>query len=410
MHKSLKAIFDALNILKAADPKLIESISTDIEALEKSSGLHGSASLESSQDVVDRWTQGNLHKVPGKEVINTGPSEHSSGGGAEKMVRDYSSTVPQTGITLEAIKIGKELDALATFTKGAVDKLMTLHKSQDDRLTALVGAVEKLAKAMPTDEDDDSTTVGLARTLVGDVRDLVASFDTAKAALAKAEEEDEEDEKKSCKSDVKRIRKAISEKLEAAAALNVVGKSEKIAKSIQALARRADITVKAMGTSKEDDDVSENEAEEKEKKLKKAAEDAAALAAKTGDTPAADVTAITAAVEQMQKAAEGLGMMTTDVKGFFESLVAGVSKAPMKTPPATFELMKADAGAVITQVQDRIDSAREAGIIDNIQEMRGRDLLSKYSAVRGGHFPESTFQEILKGSAPAVQELFKLAA
>lgn len=417
MKISVKAIFDALNILKAADPKAVEGLAADLENLEqveKAGNAHGTGGATT---VEDTWQEGECHRVPGREKIITGPSESASGSGAERMTRQYSEPTPQQGLALEAQKLGQLIASLSGSTKKSLETMQALFKGLDERVTGLTDAVTSLAtivKSMPVEDEDDSSTTALARSLIGEVRELVESLGKAKADLAKAEDEDDdEDEKKSCKAKVKSLKKAITEKLEQAVALNSIAKSEKVAKSIKSLAGRAEVTIKALEAEVESEAAAKAESE------KKAAEEAAAKAAAGGSAAgtgaAAEASpeatkALTDATEQVRKALDGLGMLTTNVQGFLSEITAAAAKGPMKVPPATMELMKGDVNAVADRIAENIEKAADAGALNLQQEVRAKDLLAKFQAARTGQMAEATFVDLLRTAPEPIKEVFKLAA
>jgi hypothetical protein len=430
----------SIEATKAAD------ILADIE-IGKSVAQH-----EGAQEVKVLWDQGNFHSVPTREEIKVGPTEHASGGGAEKMVRDYSRPAPQEGTTLESERLAGELGQMRGYMK-ARDAVIDKLASTVAALTTVTTAV--LAKAAGDVDGDDTPEVDVfAR------RSAVKAehnHSTARRLLLKAKrlsddlDDLEGEPRKLAKSQIKTLRQQAVTLLGKAQEAAFAAKSGEIdpalevRKSIRALLED-DLALKADVSAfhEKGDGDEEKRAERKLKKMaKKAAAKAAAKAEKkkmtkeheehdeeakkaaaaksdakgnqadkqdekTGnqDDEAAKAQ-LTGMADQISKAAAGLGMLNMTVSQMLETVAA---KPVTHNVGETLALMKGEPGEIFLAVNRRIEAASNVNQLDQNGVMKATDLLSKLTAVRAGSMSQDVWQSQLNAAPAAVRQVFAEAA
>jgi hypothetical protein len=111
----------SLLALKKEDAKAAETFMKDFGVSIELDKAQNAQSLSDAQLISDHWTEGNMDKAATSEEIKTGPGERASGGGAEKMVRDYSSPTSQSGTTLTAEKLARLLGPINNSVKALIE-------------------------------------------------------------------------------------------------------------------------------------------------------------------------------------------------------------------------------------------------------------------------------------------------
>src|SRR5579859_2672778 len=168
----------------------LKTIGFDSDALQKAAGvladdeilkanLPPASQLSRPELVPDRWTDGRMHSVPTREEIRTGPPQASSGGGAERMVREYSNPAPQDALTNEALRL-EEL--LRGFARSMSDQFSTLAKHQEATTTILSALVGNMA----TGKGELTVTDELTRFAEQCAGKAQSFLDAARTTLAKA--------------------------------------------------------------------------------------------------------------------------------------------------------------------------------------------------------------------------------
>lgn len=387
--------------------------------------------------VQDRWNKGEMHKVPGRDAINPGPSQSASGGGAEHMVRTYSHTTPQKGVQLEAEHLEAELGPMRGYAKAIADGHNGLCQSFD-HFTALVkGNLDELVeqnrrltivaagllKAQEEKGDDDEekeekfeinaakarAAYAKARELLKKSRSIRASMKAAsdaghigalkaqsklfkKAAQAYLSKAEEYSKAGSIRAVV--TRKALDEFFAKNPALKAEIDPSVDAKSLRkaALKARSDWkkAIKSAEIKKDDDKGNQDDSEKKENHNQ---EDHAAKAAVEG------------MAGKVEEALKGLGMLQTDVRGLMETITG----RPITPKPAPLEMSKGAVVDFVRKVDGMIEQYATERRIDNSMEHRARDVLQKYDALQKGVMSEAAYDAYLGQSPQIVQEIFKLA-
>ena len=448
------ALARALSILgfSSGDAKVASDILLDT-TIEKASTAQD---LSPSEHVSDRWESGKMHAVPTKDEIKVGPTEHASGGGAEKMVKDYSNPAPQHGIQLEAERLANELGQMRGYMRSNAETMDRISKHN----TTLTGIVTALLMKSAEDNDggDGTEAAAFAEKSARVSRD---TFTSAKRLLGKAEKLEtnmgdvKKAERQVIKAQIRALRKRAARLMLNAVNTSFAAKSgdadpaADVRKSVRELVdedRILKADINALHEKDEKKDEEKKMAKALRKLAKRAAKKAAAKAAKkaaaqaaaageagksegTGGASEAAKTQMQAdkqdpetknqddssktekaaaeQAEQVKKALEGIGLMQGTMQQVLE-IVAGRPLTSGATEPLT--LMKGDPGTTFLTIDGRIEDAMADNKLDNGGAMKARDLLQKVSAVRSGAMSEDMWRSMLRQSPPAVQEIFREAA
>lgn len=425
-----KDILKALRVLKSADPQTVQQLLAD-EALNKAGGDRHAQGLDGAPWIPDLHTEGEEHSVITGEEIKVGPSQASSGGGAEKMIREYSAPVPQKGVTQEAMSLAEVLGGIGRSMKAMADG----QKTMADLLTTLVAAKAEEKEEKDKDEEEAKAHAkGRATDLVAEAMKLLRKADR--------KEEDGDDEEESEKSRVlyreaKLLRKQAARTLGKARLHALAAGDVEITKSIRDIVAKNDLVIKA------EDDEEEKEREKEKEEADKAHQTAAAAATPTpeaakggeatkdsagnqaakqnkenGNQDDAAQKAVTALGARVDEALKGLTVLHTDIAGLMDT-IAGKPKpqegaAPGATPGATpmdaFALMKANPAGAVGELQLSIEKANAKGLIDGAQAMTAYNILAKLDACNKGVIAKSMVDGMIDNAPSAVRQIFRHAA
>lgn len=431
MAAALKTIgFDSADLMAAAD------VLADGEILK--SDLPSAQQLARSEHVLDRWTEGRMHSVPTREEIKVGPAQASSGGGAERFVRDYSNPAPQDALTMESMRLAEELGSMRAYMRSMTDQFSALAKHQEATttiLTALVGNIgSNRGDLTVTDEltsfaaqcagksqkflDAARTTLAKAITmkselgeLAGEARKLrkseikllrsnaagliVKAYDAALAACAGGNDTTGE------------IRKAISTLIEADPILKaktdemrdkMKEKDEKactkkaLKKSLKKMVRKAAAKVAAKAAAAAE--VAKNNQADKQDDENKNQDDSS-VSTKAELTNEAKML--------IEKCLTGQAMLAGTVNDLM-SVLNGRPVTNGATKPLT--LVKSDTGTEFLDQLARVEKAIASGTLSDDEQFRARDIAAKYTAVEAGSLAKSIWVSYVKKSSRKVQELF----
>jgi hypothetical protein len=408
----------------------------------------GAESLKPGEHVADRWDEGQMHRAPTKEEIKTGPVQAASGGGAERMIAEYSRPAPQDGTVTVPAQLAAELGQMRGYMKSQAELVGKLMKGQETLTSVLTAFLTKeAAQASGVDENAETRFSNIY------VRKAQGFAAAARIALAKAGSireglgELQPEARKIAKAQIKDLRKRaarlVSKSLEAAFA----AKSEdsdpalEVRKAMTVLLD-GDESLKADVSAFHEKDERENEEKREKKKMKKAikaiarkvaqkaakkakaAADAAAAqaggeAAKTQmqadsqdkdskNQAAKPTTEKTINPDDLKKALEGLGILEGKISDVME-IVAGRPVTNNVGKP--LELLKSDTGASkLIEISSRIDEAVASDRMDTGAEMKARDLLQKVDAVRRGVMSQDLWQQQLLQAPQSVKDVFQMAA
>jgi hypothetical protein len=436
---SVPVIANALKVLKGADPGVIASL-VDDSALEKAVEALRSQDLEAGEIVTDRWRAGEVHKNPTREELKTGPSEASSGGGAEKMVRDYSRPAGQHGIQLEAEDFQRMLAPVASSVKAQGRALSALIEQMKGHGT-FIAAIIKAAEDDEEEEEEDSEVVEInaskAKKLFAKARAQLASIEAIKAEM---EDEEDKEEKKKAKAQIKALRKSAAKLLvKARLHASAAGKAgAPLRKSITDLIGGADAMLKADVNVVQEDEEDEEDDEEKAKAATAtaatiaaavpavaaaAATPAVAAAAGTAEKAVTDTTGnqadrkdpatgnqddaakaqqLTTLQEQVKKATDGLGMLQMTIGQMFDVMrnrSAGTAAMPA--------LAKADQEAAALSLHQQIEEMVGNGQLDQVNEFAAKDILNQLEAANKGQIDSTIVRDRIQKAPTIIRNLFE---
>jgi chemotaxis protein histidine kinase CheA len=374
--------------------------------------------LEDLKSVEDLWSEpGGQFKLPTREEIKTGSPQASSGGGAERMVNEYSSPAPQMGMAERYIEFQ---NMLSGFGK-SLDQVIGVVKAQGEGLTALTNilkaAAGEAAKAGAPVVIDEASFLGKALT----------KLRKARVEVRKAEMSDEPAEKAdrlAALEEAKNLLKAAKRLLAKAEDDDDDEKDEDAAEKARADYRKL---IAAVAKAEKEDKDEEDEAAEKAANLaaaEKAATDKAAAEKATADAAAAAAATAAAKAEadpdkedkedkddKTEKALapvdpalkSQLEMLTTTVKGLMETVMAG-----SRHPPLPHFFSKA---APIIDVSRRVEDAIEGGEFSTpVEIMKAQTLLTHVRAVQEGRMDASIVDAEIAQAPDNVRQLFQPVA
>lgn len=412
MTAALNAV-KALMHLKAEDKPAAEKMLADFGVTMDLEKATRAQDLTDAELIRDRWEDGNMHTAVTKEEVKVGPSQESSGAGAEKMIRDYSSPTVQMGTTLLAEKLARLIPPMASSIKSltsAMEKLAAQNTAQSEAIVALGKALESgsvIGKADDEDEEDEDEkdfkeeSEKAARKALKAAKSLVR-----KAKAAKSDAEDEEDAKacKALKVEARSLLvKAGNELFKARTAAFAAGSAE-LRKEIRDFAKAEDVEVAEEDEKKEESDKSkiEDTGAKKGNQSDSANADGNQDDSSTAEKAAKAEAEAAETKKALEAALSGMAMLTTDVKGLIEK-VAGQSRPA----PAVVKAEEvAVAKAAFDGLADKITAMQDSGDLSHSEAYAAREVLGKKDAVMKGILDPRFLSERLSKSPAKVQELF----
>ncbi len=439
MAAALKTIgFGSEDLQRAAE------VLADDEVLKSVSSL-SAQELSRTELVRDRWIEGHMHAVPTREQLRTGPPQASSGGGAERFVREYSNPAPQDGLMMESMRLSDELGSIRAYMRSMGDQFAALAKHQEATTTILTALVGNTGPARGDITITDELTSFAAQCAGKSQKFLDAARSTLARAVTMKSEIGE------LSGDARKLRKSEIKTLRANAASLIVKAQEA---ALAACSGGADTTGeirKAISTLVEADPLLKAEAEEMREKMRKKEEKActkkalkkslkrmvkkaAAKVAAKAATAAAETVKNNQAdsqdsetknqddksvstkaelsaehAEMVKKAVDGVAMLQGTVADLM-SVLNGRTVTNGATQPLTLVKSDPNNGSELLDQMGRVEKAIAAGILSDEEQMRARDIAGKYTAVTAGVMAKSIWASYVKKSSRSVQELFPEAA
>lgn len=417
---TIKAVLEAIGLLKNTDPAIVSALVAD-DGMAKSLG-QTSETLRPGEHVDDLWLKGNTNKSPTREELKIGPGEEASGGGAEKMIGDYSNPARQMhGIEQVAERFGAMFDGFGRAMKAMMDaqKANFEATTQSNQLlkAILVKATEGEEEEEEEDEEEESEVVEInaarGKSYIAEAKKLLR-----KAATLKADMEDMDDkaEKKTCKAEIKKLVKSAIKKLLKARNAAYAAKSAELKKSIHDLMASHEISKADINVVQEEEEEEEDEEEEEGsgKSATAAAAKAAAEKAKhddkgnqadkldpaTGNQDAAAKAAADLALKsKLEDALNGIGVLQTTVSGLMD-VVAGKTKLADMSPVVKAETVHVDT------IYEKILAAEDSGMITDLDAFAARDIASKIELAKSGKYDMAFVNDRISKTSSAVKALF----
>lgn len=419
----LKELLAAMGVIKNADPKLVSALADDA-AVEKALDSGRTAEkLTDGQMVDDHWAAGHTDKSATKEEVKVGPTQEASGGGAEKMIGDYSSPARQMhGVASVPEKLDAMLGRLGAVGK-AIESLANAQKATFEALgknnTLLVTMISEAAKGTKPaveakkgedeeDEEDEESEVveineGKAKKSLRQAKALIKARDAKKAEM---EEEEEEEKCKALKAEIKSLEKQIAKILGKARTAAYAASSDELKKSVRMVATKADINV-----VQEEEEEEDEEEEGKSRKSETPAADtskaktddkghqADTMDSSNGNQSAAAKAEAEAFKTKLDGALKGIEILSTDIRGMMD-VVAGKSKVIDHT------VIKSAGDVDTGSLMDKISAAEESGQINAIDAMGARDIASKLTLAKAGKIDIAFVNDRILKTTSAVRAIF----
>ncbi len=334
--------------------------------------------------VGDVWNQGGegWHGLPSREEIKFGPEEAASGGGASKMVREYSRFATQQGLAEAYDRMSRDLDKM----KKAFAEMSTQIKSHSDILTTVVDTFIKSEKKEDKEEKKEEKE---------EMEKAKSYQKKARTSILKAEDEDEEkedrkEEVEKAKSHLKKAKDILlkahedakddKEEEEVEKSLSEVKKLSKRVSEIESSLKKAEEEEKEKREKEEKEKV---EKAEKEKKEKEEADKS-----KNQDEFATSK----AAIEEIAK------------KSIFEVFDTLMSQSKGGSVP---DLRKADLKPVLEKKAEELEYKYESGEISSSDFMFAKSLLLKADMALKGELDFGVVKNLMIQAPTSVREIFK---
>lgn len=427
-------VAEALQVLKSdGNASDLRTVLADLGILKS---LTTTTSVEhDAPPIPDHWTEGQDGRVS-REKIKVGPEERASGDGATKMIRDYSDPAEQHGITLEAEKISRMLGPVASSMKSMADAVNQQSRGLDVLSQAVLSLVKKAAEEEDEedeeDEENESEVVNIGKCVTR------ANFLLAKAKKAEdmADETMDEEKCNTAKAKAKAFRvKAKVQIRKAMALLKLAGSPPELAKSVRAVAKKADINVVQEEEEEEEDGEEEEEdsaksdivrltlalAKATDPLVKAALLDAIEKAkghdakgnqrdGKNAATGNQDDGAVKAAIAELNKAVSGFGMLQANVAQVLNT-IGGISRGAGAVP--ALEISKAASLDVVgaDEALAQINALEKGGSLSFSEAAEGREILRYVGLAKHGVVPADIVKARLQKVPAGVAEIIsKIAA
>jgi len=386
----IKDIVKALNVLKSVPEADMDKILKEVG--KASPGV--AEELTAEEMVHDFRTQGEVDTPPSKKEIPMGPSEESSGAGAERMIERYSRPAPQDGVALTAEKFERMLSPLASSMKAMADAI----KSMNDRA---------VAKAEPDeDEEEESevtkTNAARCKALIKKAREDLAA---AKAMEDEADDEDEEMKARKGRKAGRALRKSAAKTLARARTRAYAAKSAELKVEIRTLIAKADVEV-----MQDDEDEDEDEAEKAKAVAAKAeamARNQADRANKDGNQEDAAKSAASLSEDHIrsvfEKAFENSSISTMVSKTIPELMDVMMGRSRGAQAPQVFDLAKAKPDFVIAKGA-ALPAAVEAGKLSEHDAGQVRQILNMHKNAQEGNLGMEFVKATVERSPQAVRD------
>lgn len=373
-----------------------------------------SEQLEDLKAVEDLWNEaGGQFANPSRSEIKTGSPQASSGGGAQRMVDEYSDPAPQMGM---AQKYAEFSSMLRDFQKA--------HETTQAQVIALH---QMLTKSLAPAATDPATAAKADDSVLGkaEMKLKKARAELRKADMADAEDKEEREEAKS-------FLEQAGIALKAAKRFLVKAEDDDGDDDERAEKARADLKTLTKALRKAEDEDKKRDDDDAEKArvtaeaTAKAAEDAAAKAAAAAapavkaedDDKKDDAEKARAAAEATAKADAAaapelapvdpglrgqIEVLQTNLKGLMDVVMAGSKGRPMPT------FMKS-ATAVATLGQT-VDDAIESGALESpLEILKAQTLVTHIRAVQAGHMDAAIVDDEIARAPDNVRQLFATQA
>lgn len=398
-----------------SDPKAVQSLDKMVEELGKATNEEV-RQLLNEIPIHDDLFSGNMRQTnPSPETIRVGPSQEASGGGAERMISQYSNVAPQQGFSLLYQEFSRKLDTLrksvvtiSEAVKAQSAVISHIVKSNSESSTETSSFSDEVSKAKDLIKKSKSLILkselygiedGSVSDAMEDIRKAELFLKKAKALLIKAEEEDEKEEKeeKEVEKSLMDVKK-FSQRLDKAKTeiMDIVKSEEEKEKK-----EREDKEMKAKKAEEK-----KEESEDKETKAKKAEEEKKEeeemKKAKDSDKGNQKDSANKDG-NQKDAAAKSEDVTNLVKKTVSEMMDIITNRSRSKDLP---DLSKAQTETYIVAKSAQIDEAYDNGVLSSGEEMTARSILSMIELAQKGEINPSIVNDRIFASSSAVQSVF----
>lgn len=357
--------------------------------------------ISKAERVDDHWETVEGDHVATREEVKVGPTQRASGGGAEKMVREYSHPARQSGITMEAEKLARMLAPVASSMKALADGMNLIAASQ----SAMMEAIKAMSSAAPAvavkadnekkvdNEDDDMMKAQAKEACTKSVTRAQLLIKKANALADAADVEMDSMKSATMKSEAAELRvKARAEVTKANALLTLGVTDAELVKSVGELSK-ADM----------DGDKKDKEAREAaESEARKSANQADKKDEATGNQDDSTVKAtadLTALKAQVDAALNGITTLSATVGDVMKHISNGARRSPPGIPAAA---KAAGSGDPIAKALDTYRTALEGSGMDQADRLGAESILSYV-----GHVNPEIIKARISRASDVVQNFFE---
>ncbi|HWY36006.1 MAG TPA: hypothetical protein VNX68_15285, partial [Nitrosopumilaceae archaeon] len=184
------------------DEKQIQELILNTPSDQLAKAVKDAKGLEGIRIIKDLWED--IHALPDRAELKTGPSMHSSGSGAEKALAEYSNPAPQISITEQYDKFTQQNIENFKHLEGSMKSMMDEFKSLSGIVADLVKAKEEKKEEEKKEEMKSETSAKLTSywEKLGDLEEAfakaedeskdIAGLEAARELIEKAEKHLEE--------------------------------------------------------------------------------------------------------------------------------------------------------------------------------------------------------------------------
>ncbi len=429
--EELRAAMAAL--IAAAPKKNLELAIADGGEVAK--GLHAE-NLKPGEFVADNWAEGKTNAVPPASEIVYGSPQAASGGGAERMIQEYSNFDAQRGFAQLVEKLDRELGSMRAYMKSVGDNTETLKAA----LAALLAKAKKDEDEHEEGEEESETEVEAEEQKEegGEIEIEVANeLEEDEEEEGEDEDSDEEDDDESKKARVDAAKSYLGAAkilLNRAAVLRKAASKAKTDKAIKAChdgaKKKKDAAARAMKraamnarkTNPDALDASSKAAksllaEIRALAISKGLEDhpmlKGALKKKKADKPPVataekDMTPVEEEkakkgfnTQEIVNAVTGKGVLNASIEDVIRAIAGGGVSALMAPPAQTVA-----KGGKLNEIEGLLLAKAGTGEITPAEENFGQQLLLKAKAVSMGVAPPGVLKRDLEMASEPLRELF----
>lgn len=361
----------------SANPELQKAVEADVRSL-----------FEDIEMVDDVWNQGaeGQHGVPNKKEWQVGPTEAASGGGASRMVREYSDFAPQSGITAEFERINSMFGEYRKAIKGIASQVEAHGEAIKSVLDLLSKAEKEEEKKEEKSEDGE------------DMEKARLYTKKAKSAIMKAE--DEEEDKEERKEEVEKARmyakKAKVVLFKAHEEAKEEEEEEKVEKALSDLKKLSKRITEIEASIKSEEEKKEEKKEEKAEEKAEDKEEKEEVKKENQDEWASSASTVKGDSVSKSEIADIARVTVTDL----------IDRILGQSNGSKVDLRKANITPAIEVAAGRIEDGFDKGTLREGDVSIAKSILLKLDMASKGVMDYTVVRDAIDKSPASVREIF----